>query len=213
MHTRPPSTLTTHPMAYVKNEGAVESIRPSLALLEAGQQCTWENPPEGTANFAYKVRQALAYAAAHAALYPALAEAYARFEIRDRGTRVEAKFRVRPATVTPAPTSGPQYRETSSLHSIHTLSLESVPVPLSMPLTVTGPQSHFTIIETCTRTPGSVMNFPDATLDSEALTKLYRWAKLQQPELMLMAEPSIMGLTVSPIDPEVEEFQWRPEGE
>lgn len=213
-------------MAYSTSPKTVEKMQPKLRALEQGKPCSWQVKPQDLQFEVYKIREALYAANANAKRFPLLARAYQVFTVRAHPPDRITAYLKRNAELVPI-----EHVEESSVGKAGERIVEVVPLQRDLPLeesadeliplevdvidSIDGPQSHFTVLEAWSAKQGKVraLHFPEAELSVDQLLRLYRWAKLQQPELMLMTEPPEPGLTLSRIDPEVEEYQWRPDSE
>lgn len=210
-------------MGYSTNPDTLEKIREKLANLEAGNPCRWRTAPGGAGLFRYKILEALYIARMYSSRYPKLAQAASKFSIRvltDSLVAAESKshFELSTIYIEPEPghpTMGSQTEipvlDISQDRSIPSSILEVSSVS-NIQLGVSGFQTEFTIISEWTKGGFSrSLYFPDAALTTHQLTRLFKWAKVQTPELMILQEDTGSGLTLALLDPDVADLQWTPE--
>ena len=173
-----------------------------LDLLAKGQACTWIVSTGNASKFAYKIREALYIARAHADQYPALAQAADQYVIEvANASTVFARYTGANTEATVLATGGSENTATA------THGLEKA----GRAIQSNGPQSQFTIIDTWRKAQPSnePIYFPTASLDDEQLEQLWLWSQNHRPPLMLMVSGE--SVTVSLWNESVARYAWAPE--
>ncbi len=213
-------------MGYSNSPETLAKIRPMLKEIEAGNPCVWRTPPGGSRLLAYKIREALRIARMFSSKYPELARASYLFKIREPDSstvRAVSNTANELLALSKLELPDPNMQRYVEPEGVAEVTVD--PTQLSLPddptedkgLELTpdfpGPQSQFTIIShwTAIKPAPRALRFPEATLTTPQLKQLYRWAKDQKPEIMLLVDDSGVGVTVAVLDPEMAEFQWTPD--
>lgn len=191
-------------MAYHISPSTVESRAAILAPLKTGQAHAWllaTDNPAAARRFADRIREALRAAAAFPQRFPELAAAASRYTIRVISpSRVEAHPKGDPVRVA---SSGPARDYEPPVHGGETW---GEPVP-----TVGLTSAQDLIASWRAHLPSNdPIHFPQTTLPYDELVKLYGWAQLNTPRLMLIVGES--HITLSLHDTSVDEIAgWKPQ--
>lgn len=186
--------------------GRFEYVKP----LENGQPYVWiiqgaEGPitSRDLDNWAYKMRECLYIASLreYRDRFPKLAAVAGRYVI----TPVYGTNKVT-ATLSNSPTEVQILQgEASPQHGTSDM-------PLGRAIATAGEQTVFSIIEAWKMAqPNSTpISFPQAKLPYPQLVALWKWAKAHRPPLMLMVDDETGSVTVSLIDDQVVQYEWKP---
>lgn len=182
-------------MGYSTSTVTIENRAHLLGSLQEGKPCRWRTEPGNENHLAYQIREALHVAKLHPEEYPGLARASKEFsiEIAGRGMVRARKLSEEPDTLVVDATKPEEIEE----------------VAKDEPLTEHGPQTALSIIQIWLDVQpfNGKLVFPEAQLDPDSLTKLYRWT--QKKELLLFASES--GTTLMPDDGEIDpDLAWNP---
>jgi hypothetical protein len=208
-------------MGYSTSERTLLRIRSKLHRIEQGDEQQWYVREEGRNNYlAYKIREALYIAATHyPKKYPQLALAAKKFEIRISG-KTAVIARLRPEMISDmtlevqAAVDDPIVEPTTKeLIAEMEDTLPTTEEESGEMMTVDGEMTDpFLVVQACMDIPsGTRIYIPEGKLNVSALTMVYKWAKKQQPPRMILAEPGEEGITIAIADPEMEEFEWKPQ--
>jgi hypothetical protein len=214
-------------MPYSDDPRRLEEMIPYLEPIARGEDVRWPIKRGNANTVAFRIREALRIVVANKLRYPELAEYASDYKVR-----VVDAFTVEAIRRTPR-----KAQETIE----RLVEIPSVPIEVQVSrATVDADKEIIESAAKATsftdrtneslrallgkQTPMSVtdayrrygkvrptLHFPDAAMDDEELTQLFRWASHQTPPLMLMVHGA--ALTVSILDPMVAEFSWRPSEE
>lgn len=192
-------------MAYSRSEETLKTMLPYLSDIALGNPAAWNLPAGDAHKFAYKLREALFISrldgirqkypelAAQAGLVTVEVVNETRVQVKRTGNTPEAAVL------------------SADLHAGNNQGYES----MGRSIATVGKQSVFTVIEAWRKHAqqgGSTtpLHFPQAELGDNELFMLYNWAQNWKPRLMLMVDGA--SLTVGPVEADVEQYAWRPQG-
>ena len=186
-------------MAYSTSLLTLQRMMPVIEKLETLEPISWQLEDHAAAyKLAYKIREALSIAKDNAKFYPRLAAAADHYAIKvDRESKQVRAIKAQRANLEGV--RGENYVVTG---------LQTAGPPLS----TAGPQTAETVINlwNASQPSSAPMHFPQASLTTEELNKLYTWAVAHRPRLMLFVADE--ALTVQHVDPELEPYAYKPEG-
>lgn len=210
-------------MPYSDDPKRLEEMLPYLEPLTRGENVRWPIKMGNANTVAFRLREAMRIASRNPERYPELAKYAPDYAIRVvNALTIEARRRTAvlgPAeqviarTVIEATPVEIVHRPVDSDDELieavkrNTTFTERASESLRALL---GKQTPINVADAYRRY-GRVrptLHFPDANMDDEELTQVFRWASQHTPPLMLMVNDA--ALTVSLFDPMVAEFSWRP---
>lgn len=186
-------------MPYSTNPDRLVQLLPYMAHLVQGQNCFWnlEGRKVTAQVFAYRIREALTIARLHADKFPQVAAIADDVVIEVDNHCVLAKF----GKVLNAPL--PQSIADYAAQQAQFASERPVVAPMQIRYTLE------TVSALWAKRQGTSVNLPAYIPTNDELLRLYDWASVQEPPVMLM--PSDAALTLVAHDDELEGMNWTPD--